>query len=70
MSHSLVELNKGGGETLKILSFIFLLGTYDSRWRVLILYVTRVFDLHLNTVDNFELKVVNCLSNFKPAQSE
>ncbi|XP_060833958.1 transmembrane and coiled-coil domain-containing protein 4-like isoform X2 [Rhopalosiphum padi] len=45
-------------------------GTYDARWRVLILYVTRVFDLDLSTVDNFELNVVNCLSNFLPVQTE
>ncbi|VVC24619.1 Protein of unknown function DUF726,Alpha/Beta hydrolase fold [Cinara cedri] len=45
-------------------------GTYDARWRVLILYVTRVFDLDLNIVDNFELNVVNCLSNFKPKPTE
>jgi len=45
-------------------------GTYDARWRVLILYVTRVFDLDLSIVDNFELNVVNCLSNFLPVQSE
>ncbi|XP_025424911.1 transmembrane and coiled-coil domain-containing protein 4-like isoform X2 [Sipha flava] len=45
-------------------------GTYDARWRVLILYVTRIFDLDLNIVDNFELQVVNCLSNFLPAQTE
>jgi len=46
------------------------LGTYDARWRVLILYVSQVFDLDSSTVDNFELKVVNCLSNFLPAQTE
>ncbi|CAH1724300.1 unnamed protein product [Aphis gossypii] len=45
-------------------------GTYDARWRVLILYVTRVFDLDINTVDNFELNVVNCLSNLLPVQTE
>ncbi|XP_025195594.1 transmembrane and coiled-coil domain-containing protein 4-like isoform X2 [Melanaphis sacchari] len=45
-------------------------GTYDARWRVLILYVTRVFDLDLSIVDNFELNVVNCLSNFLPVQTE
>ncbi|XP_060871596.1 transmembrane and coiled-coil domain-containing protein 4-like [Metopolophium dirhodum] len=45
-------------------------GIYDARWRVLILYVNRVFDLDLNTVDNFELNVVNCLSNFLPVQTE
>lgn len=45
-------------------------GIYDARWRVLILYVNRVFDLDLNTVDNFELNVVNCLSNFSPVQTE
>lgn len=54
-------------ENLKLSLF---LGTYDARWRVLILYVTRVFDLDLKTVDDFELNVVNCLSNFLPAQTE
>lgn len=49
---------------------LLFLGTYDARWRVLILYVTSVFDLDLSTVDNFELNVVNCLSNFLPAQTE
>jgi len=51
-------------------SFLCFLGIYDARWRVLILYVTRVFDLDLSVVDNFELSVVNCLSNFLPVQTE
>lgn len=53
-----------------IMTKIHFLGTYDARWRALILYVTRVFDLDLSTVDSFELNVVNCLSNFLPAQTE
>ncbi|XP_050437523.1 transmembrane and coiled-coil domain-containing protein 4-like isoform X2 [Adelges cooleyi] len=45
-------------------------GTYDARWRVLILYVTRVFDIDISLVDSIELTIVNCLSNFSPAQTE
>ncbi|XP_050533763.1 transmembrane and coiled-coil domain-containing protein 4-like [Daktulosphaira vitifoliae] len=45
-------------------------GVYDARWRVLILYVTRVFELDLSDVDIIELSIVNSLSNFSPAQTE
>lgn len=55
---------------LTFFNYYYFIGTYDARWRVLILYITRVFDLDINTVDNFELNVVNCLSNFLPAQTE
>jgi len=57
-------------EKAQIKNYFYFVGTYDARWRVLILYINRVFDLDLNIVDNFELTVVNCLSNFLPAQTE
>lgn len=52
------------------LSYYLCLGVYDARWRVLVLYVTQVFELDLSVVDVIELSIVNRLSNFSPVQTE
>lgn len=45
-------------------------GKYDARWRVLIRYMAHLFNSELDSLDDYESSIVDCLSRIQPGRSE